>query len=173
MAGLAGHAVGVRAAVHLGLGVHDRDREEIPDLITGFQLLAAAASLGTIAIVGRLARRVRPERAVFAVAAIGLNPIVVFHVVGGGHNDMLVAFFIAAAAALLFAERELLSAVALALGMSVKATAAVPLILLIVAVAANTPPERRARVLRRSPASSAACGCCWRSRTSRRTRRSV
>jgi alpha-1,6-mannosyltransferase len=121
--------------------------KSIPDLITGFQLLAAAASLGTIAIVGGLARRVRPERAVFAVAAIGLNPIVVFHVVGGGHNDMLVAFFIAGAAALLFAKRELLSAVALALGMSVKATAVVPLILLVVAVAANTPPERRRRVL--------------------------
>jgi alpha-1,6-mannosyltransferase len=121
--------------------------KRLPDLITGFQLLAAMASLGTIAIVAGLARRIRPERAVFAVAAIGLNPIVIFHVIGGGHNDMLVAFFIAAAAALLFARRELLSAVALGLGMSVKATAVVPLILLVVAVAANTPPERRRRML--------------------------
>jgi hypothetical protein len=121
--------------------------KRIPDLITGFQLLAAAASLGTIAIVAGLARRVRRERAVFAVAAIGLNPIVIFHVVGGGHNDMIVALFIAAAAALLFAKRELLSAIALGLGMSVKATAVVPLILLVVAVAANTAPERRRRML--------------------------
>ena len=50
-----------------------------------------------MAIVARLVQRVRPERAVFAVAVIGLNPIVVFHVVGGGHNDMLVALFVAAA----------------------------------------------------------------------------
>ncbi len=121
--------------------------KSIQDVITGFQLIAAVASLGTIAIVAGLARRVRPDRAVFAVAAIGLNPIVIFHVVGGGHNDMLVAFFIAAAASLLFARRNLLSAVALGLGMSVKATAVVPLVLLVIAVAADTPPEHRRRVL--------------------------
>jgi hypothetical protein len=63
----------------------------VDSTIRGFQLLAALASLGTMVIVARLVQRVRPERAVFAVAVIGLNPIVVFHVVGGGHNDMLVA----------------------------------------------------------------------------------
>jgi len=116
-------------------------------LINGFQILAAAASLGTVAILARLVDKVRPERAVFAAAIVGLNPIVVFHVVGGGHNDILVAFFVAAAVALLFARRDLLSAVALGLGMSVKATAVVPLLLLIVAVAATTEPERRRAVL--------------------------
>ncbi|MGE5227319.1 MAG: hypothetical protein ACM3OO_10645 [Planctomycetaceae bacterium] len=116
-------------------------------VISGYQALAAAAAAGTIVIVGRLLTRVRPDRAVFGVALIGLNPIVVFHVVGGGHNDMLVAFFVAAAVALLFARRELLSALALGLGMSVKATAVIPLLLLIVAVVANAPPERRKRLL--------------------------
>ena len=77
---------------------------------------------------------------------IGLNPIVVFHVVGGGHNDTLVAFFVAAAV-FLFARRELASAICLGLGMSVKASAVVPLILLLVAIAATVEPERRARVL--------------------------
>ncbi len=115
--------------------------------IRGFQLLAAFASIGTMLIVGRTVQRVRPDRAVFAVAVIGLNPITVYHVVGGGHNDMLVALFIAAAVSCLFARRELLAAVCLGLGMSVKASAVVPLILLIVAIAAAAEPERRVRLL--------------------------
>jgi alpha-1,6-mannosyltransferase len=114
--------------------------------ITGFQLVAAGASLGTITIVARLVRKIRPERAVFAAAVIGLNPIVIFHVIGGGHNDMLVALFVAAAVALLFARRELLSAICLGLGMSIKASALVPLLLLVVAVIAAAEPERRRRV---------------------------
>jgi len=115
--------------------------------IIGFRLLAAAASVGTMVVVGRLVRRVRPERAVFAVAVIGLNPITIYQVVGGGHNDMLVAFFVAAAVSMLFSKRELAAAVCLALGMSVKASAVVPLILLMVAIAASTEPERRLRLL--------------------------
>ena len=119
----------------------------VDSTVRGFQVLAAFASIGTMVIVARLVQRVRPERAVFAVAVIGLNPIVVFHVVGGGHNDMLVALFVAAAVSFLFARRELASAICLGLGMSVKASAVVPLILLLVAIAATVEPERRARVL--------------------------
>jgi glycosyl transferase family 87 len=115
--------------------------------IRGFQILAAVASLGTMFVVWRLVKQVRPERAVFAVAVIGLNPIVVFQVVGAGHNDMLVAFFVACAIACVYAKRDVAAALCLGLGMSVKASAVVPLILLIVAIAANADPERRARVL--------------------------
>jgi alpha-1,6-mannosyltransferase len=119
--------------------------KSIPSLITGFQLVAALASLGTTWIVARTAQRVLPERAVFAAAMIGLNPIVVFHVVGGGHNDMLVALFVAAAAAALFSNRRLAAAVALGFAISVKATATVPLLMLLVAVAAAAPTGRRRR----------------------------
>src|SRR4029078_7474161 len=49
-----------------------------------------------------------------------------------------------------FSKRELAAALCLGLGMSVKASAVVPLILLIVAIAANAAPERRARVLAKS-----------------------
>lgn len=115
--------------------------------IRGFQILAALASIGTMVVIARLVQRVRPERAVFAVAVIGLNPIVVFHVVGGGHNDMLVALFVAGAVSFLFARRELASAICLGLGMSVKASAVIPLVLLLVAIAATIEPERRTRVL--------------------------
>lgn len=121
--------------------------KSIPSLITGFQVLAAAASLATAWLVARTARRIRPERAVFAAAIVGLNPIVVFHVVGGGHNDSLVALFVALAVASLFAGRRLAAAIALALGMAVKATAAVPLVLLVVAAVAAAPPGRRRREL--------------------------
>ena len=117
------------------------------EVVASFQLLAALASLGTVAVVGRLVQKVRPERAAFAIAMIGCNPIVVYHVVGGGHNDILVAFFVACAVSFLFARRELLAAISLALGMSVKASAVVPLVLLVVAIVANAPPERRRRVL--------------------------
>jgi hypothetical protein len=126
--------------------------------IIGFRLLAAAASIGTMVVVGRLVQRVRPERAVFAVAVIGLNPITIYQVVGGGHNDMLVAFFVAAGVSLLFSKRELAAAVCLGLGMSVKASAVVPLILLIVAMAANAEPERRVRLLAKF---GAAVGGIW------------
>ena len=119
----------------------------VHSVIRGFQIVAALASLGTMVVVWRLVQRVRPERAVFAVAVIGLNPIVVYQVVGGGHNDVLVAFFIACAVSFVFARRDLAAAICLGLGMSVKASAVVPLILLVVAIAANADPERRARVL--------------------------
>ena len=64
----------------------------------------------------RLVKKVRPDRAVFAVAVIGLNPIVVYQVVGGGHNDMLVAFFVACAVSCVFAKRDLAAALCLGLG---------------------------------------------------------
>lgn len=130
----------------------------VDSTVRGFQVLAALASFGTMVIVARLVQRVRPERAVFAVAVIGLNPIVVFHVVGGGHNDMLVALFVAAAVSFLFARRELASAVCLGLGMSVKASAVVPLVLLLVAIAATVEPEQRVRVLAKY---SAVVGGIW------------
>jgi len=119
----------------------------VHSVIRGFQVVAAISSIGTMLVVYRLVKRVRPERAVFAVAVIGLNPIVVYQVVGGGHNDVIVAFFVACAVSFVFARRDLAAAVCLGLGMSVKASAVVPLILLTVAIAANADPGRRARVL--------------------------
>jgi alpha-1,6-mannosyltransferase len=119
----------------------------VHSVIRGFQVVAAISSIGTMIVVYRLVKRVRPERAVFAVAVIGLNPIVVYQVVGGGHNDVLVAFFVACAVSFVFARRDLAAAICLGLGMSVKASAVVPLILLAIAIAANADPERRARLL--------------------------
>jgi hypothetical protein len=112
-----------------------------------FRLLAVAASLGTIAIVALLTRRVWPEREAFAVAVMGLNPVWLFQSVASGHNDLFVALAIAAAVALVYARRDLAATAALALGTLVKATAGVPLLLLLVVIAARRERGKRLRAL--------------------------
>src|SRR3990170_4399442 len=114
--------------------------------IVVFRLIAAGASLATLAVVARLARHLRPERAAFALAAVGLNPVVLFQSVGSGHNDVLVALAVAGALALLAARRPLLATAVLALGALVKATAGVPLLLLVLVAVARAPRGERLRV---------------------------
>ncbi len=116
-------------------------------LILAFRLTAIAASLATIAVVAGLVHRVRPGREAFAVAAVGLNPVVLFQSVASGHNDLLVALVIAGALALVFSGRDLLATAVLTLGALVKAPAAVPLVLLIVVVVSRREPGRRVRTL--------------------------
>jgi alpha-1,6-mannosyltransferase len=119
----------------------------VEGMVVAFRLIAVAASLGTIAVVGWLVHRVRPSREAFAVAILGLNPVVLFQSVGSGHNDLLVALSITGAIALVFARRELLATAVLALGTLVKATAAIPLLLLLVAVVARRDRGARGRTL--------------------------
>jgi alpha-1,6-mannosyltransferase len=121
--------------------------DDVTSTIVVFRLLATAASLGTLAIVATVARRLWPERAAFAVAAFGLNPVVLFQSVGSGHNDLVVALCIAGGLALLAARRGLLATAVLTLGALVKATAAIPLLLLVVAAVARAPSGRRLRTL--------------------------
>lgn len=125
----------------------DRFVDSVAGATVAFRLVAVAASVGTIAIVARLVRRERPERAAFAVALIGLNPVVVFQSVASGHNDLLVMLSIAGALSLVFAGRELPATAVLALGTLVKATAAVPLVLLIAVAVARRPKGERGRAL--------------------------
>ncbi len=119
--------------------------ESVSAQIVVFRALAVAASLATLATIGGLVRRSWPEREAFALAAFGLNPVVLFQSVGSGHNDLLVALCVVGALALLASRRTLLATVVLALGALVKATAAVPLLLLLVVVAARAPKGRRLR----------------------------
>src|SRR5436190_9924292 len=71
----------------------------LPVQIEVFRWTAAAASVGTVALIATTARRMRPSRAAFAVAAFGLNPVVLFGTVASGHNDLLVALAVAGALA--------------------------------------------------------------------------
>jgi hypothetical protein len=124
-----------------------RVADSVAGFIVAFRLMAVAASLGTIAIVARLVGRERRDRAPFAVALVGLNPVVLFQSVASGHNDLLVMLSIAGALTLVFSGRELAATAALALGTLVKATAAVPLLLLLVVVVARRPRGERGRAL--------------------------
>lgn len=114
--------------------------------IVVFRVLAVAASLGTLAVVARLVGRARPERLAFALAIIGLNPVVVFQSAGSGHNDLLLALSVAGALALVVARRTFPATAALALGALVKVTAALPLLLFVIADVASRPRGERARV---------------------------
>lgn len=121
--------------------------DEVDQFIAVFRVIAIAASLATIAVVARLVRRERPHREAFAVAILGLNPVVLFQSVASGHNDLLVALSIASALSLVYARRNLLATAVLALGTLVKVTAVVPLLLLVLVAVARAPARERWRVL--------------------------
>jgi hypothetical protein len=119
----------------------------IPDTIFAFRALAVGASLGAVWFVGATVDRIDPRKTAYAVAFIGLNPVVLFHTAGGGHVDALVMLAIAAALYLVTTDRELPATAVLTLGALVKVSAAVPLVLLITYVAVRAPVTRRPRVL--------------------------
>jgi alpha-1,6-mannosyltransferase len=121
--------------------------DRIGELINAFQLISAAASIGLMLVVARVASATHPARGPFAVALIGLNPVVLFYSVASGHNDLLVAFAIVCGLALLVARRDLWATAALTAGALVKASAVVPLILLVVVAVARRDPGFRARAL--------------------------
>ena len=113
--------------------------------VMAYRLLAVVASLATLGLTIVTAERVRPGRVTFAAAAYGVNPVVLFLAVGSGHNDVLVALSMIGAVALLTSGRELPAVAVLALGTLVKATAALPLILVLVWCIARRPPGERWR----------------------------
>jgi len=139
-------------------------------LIWVFKLIAGAAAVATLLLVARTARRLRPERAAFAAALVGWNPVVLFHGVGGGHNDLLVGLALAGAFAIVAGRhgaggaggspsvraeaaarsagrRELLATLVLTLGTLVKATGAVPLVLMVTAAVWRRPRPERLRAV--------------------------
>lgn len=119
----------------------------VEGVVVAFRVLAVAASLGAAWAILQASRRVWPARVAFAVAAFGMNPVVLFQSAASGHNDLWVALGIAAACWLLLLRRELAAVVVLTLAALVKATAALPLLLLIVWCVARRPREERARAI--------------------------
>lgn len=63
--------------------------------VLGFKALAGLSLLAAAAATGAASRAVGPGREAFAVAAVGVNPVLVAHTVGGGHNDALVGALVA------------------------------------------------------------------------------
>ena len=117
----------------------------ITAMIDLFRALAIVASLSTLAVITWTVRRLWSSRLAFALAVFGANPVILFHSVASGHNDLWVALAIAGAFALAATKRTKAAVVVLALGALVKATAALPLLLLVVAVLSGRPRGERLR----------------------------
>ena len=118
-----------------------------PAIVMAFKALAVAASAGTMVLVAAAARRIRPERAAFAAALMGWNPVVLFHGAAGGHNDTLVGLALAASVLMVLRGRDLWATAILVAGSLVKVSAGVPLAAVVVASVIRAPPGRRLRRL--------------------------
>jgi hypothetical protein len=90
--------------------------------------LAAACSLGAVALIARAARRLGHSGR-WAAAFVGLNPVLLVLAVGGAHNDTVILLVIALSLALTAGARPRLRAGAAALvaGVGVKVTAGIML----------------------------------------------
>jgi hypothetical protein len=99
-----------------------------------FKALAVASSLGAVALVGRAAGRLGHSRR-FAVAFVGLNPVLLVLAVGGAHNDTLIVLTLAGALALTAgaSPRFRAAAAALVAGIGIKVTAGLVLPFLVLA----------------------------------------
>ena len=115
--------------------------------VVAYRYLAVIVSLAVCAAIVWVARGLWPDRAVFALAAFGANPVVLFHSVASGHNDLLVALAVILALGLVVRHHEAWAVVALTVGTLVKASAALPLLLLLVWCVGRRPAGQRARVL--------------------------
>jgi hypothetical protein len=70
----------------------------VPAAFWSLKAVAALASLGVVGLVWFCAGRLRRDP-VFAALAVGLNPLVLVHVVGGAHNDALLVLLVLGAVA--------------------------------------------------------------------------
>jgi hypothetical protein len=86
------------------------------------KVLAAAASLGCVALVWWMAGRLGRSQ-LGAATAMGLNPMLLVWGVGGAHNDLLMLLLLVGGAALVVAGREVPGAAAVALAVGIKASA--------------------------------------------------
>jgi alpha-1,6-mannosyltransferase len=81
----------------------------VPAAFWTLKAVMASASLAVVALAWACARSLGRDQ-VFVALAVGLNPLVLVHVVGGAHNDALtVALWMGAVTALLVGARERLA----------------------------------------------------------------
>jgi hypothetical protein len=111
----------------------------VPAAFWVLKVVAALASFGVVVLVARLAQRLGRDP-VFAALAVGLNPLVLVHVVGGAHNEALTMLIVLAGVALWFGGRQAGGVATSTAAIGVKASAAIVVPFLVVA--------ERARALR-------------------------
>jgi Glycosyltransferase family 87 len=113
------------------LGVRPLGRLSVAEALWWFKAIAAIAGLGCTALVGWIAhqRGTSPAR---AVAAFGLNPIVLVWTVGGAHNDLVMLLALLAGVSLVLARKPAAGGAALVTATAIKLSAglAIPFLLL-------------------------------------------
>lgn len=102
----------------------------VPAGLWALKLLAAASSLGVAAIAWRTVERLGRDGRRAAIA-VGLNPLVLVHVVAGAHNEAIVALVSTAGLSLWLSRRAATGAgvAALAFGLKASALLVVPFLL--------------------------------------------
>jgi alpha-1,6-mannosyltransferase len=88
------------------------------------KLEALLASVGTLILTWRCAGK-RELNPIFAILAVGANPLYVIYGLGGAHNDLLMLFLMMAAVSLTFAGRDAWAGATVVAGALVKVTVAV------------------------------------------------
>ncbi len=104
------------------LAVRPLGRVSVAEAMWAFKAIAAIASLGCTALVGWIAHR-RGTSAARAVAAFGLNPVLLVWTVGGAHNDLVMLLVMLAGAALVLADRPALGGAAFVAAAAIKLSA--------------------------------------------------
>jgi alpha-1,6-mannosyltransferase len=94
--------------------------------VWALKVVAAVASLATVGLTGRCARRLGRSEAA-AVAVVGLNPLWLVWALGGAHNDMLLVLGLTGAIALRLSGRPVGAGAAAVAAAAVKLTGAVAL----------------------------------------------
>jgi alpha-1,6-mannosyltransferase len=113
------------------LGVRPLGHLTVAQALWVFKAVAALAGLGCTALVGWIAQQ-RGGSTKRAVAAFGLNPVLVVWTVGGAHNDLLMLLAMLAGVALVLAERPVAGGAALLAAAAIKLSAGLAIPFLIV-----------------------------------------
>lgn len=96
----------------------------VPGAFWILKAVAASASLGIVGLTWACARRLGSDP-VFAALAVGLNPLLLVHVVGGAHNDALAIVLVLAGVLSVISGRPAAAGAFQATGAAVKASGAV------------------------------------------------
>jgi hypothetical protein len=96
----------------------------VPAAFWILKVVAALSSLGVVALVWRIAQRLGRDPLVPALA-VGLNPLVLVHVVGGAHNEALTLLVTMAGVLLWVGGRETGGVVVATLATGIKASAGI------------------------------------------------
>jgi alpha-1,6-mannosyltransferase len=89
----------------------------------GMKLYALLASAATLTLTWRVARRRGHDR-VFALLAVGANPLYVIYGLGGAHNDLIMLALMMGAVAFTLSDRDAAAGATVVAGALVKATVA-------------------------------------------------